>query len=94
MHPLNEEQIARISCFHSAAIRVSTEQSHQLPYIEGPLQLASGGGEAVQHVVLANTEDPLPPRRHHTRHKVTTLALTRRQGAHSLTLGGAVMENT
>ena len=48
------------------------------------LQLAAGGAEAVQDVVLPYAVDPLPPGGQDTRHKVPALTLPRAERANNL----------
>ena len=51
-HPSRESKISRLE---------SRVINKNFTYIESPLQLASGGGEAVEDEVLAHTVDPLAP---------------------------------
>lgn len=55
-------------------------------YIQCPLQFSSWCREAIQHMVLSHTENPLPSWWHNTCHKVTSFTLTRRQWTYCLTL--------
>ena len=58
-----------------------------LMHIEGPLQLAGGGGEAVEDEVLPHTVDPLTPWRKRATDEVAPCSLSRGERSHNLTLG-------
>ena len=58
-----------------------------LVHIEGPLQLVSGGGEAVEDKVLTHAVDPLTPWRESATDEVAPCSLSRGERSHNLTLG-------
>ena len=58
-----------------------------LVHIEGSLQLASGGGEAVEDEVLPNAVDPFSSWRECAADEITSCSLSRGERSHNLTLG-------
>ena len=58
-----------------------------LVHIEGSLQLASGGGEAVEDEVLPNAVDPFSSWWECAADEITSCSLSRGERSHNLTLG-------
>ena len=75
-------------------MRVLGDTDHiLLVHIEGPLQLAGGGGEAVEDEVLAHAVDPLTPWGERATDEVTSCSLSRGERSHNLTLGRIFTSN-
>ena len=60
-----------------------------LVHIEGPLQLAGGGGEAVEDEVLPHAVDPLSSWGQSAADEVSPCSLSRGERSHDLTLRGS-----
>ena len=79
-HPSRESKISRLE---------SRVINKNFTYIESPLQLASGGGEAVEDEVLPHTVDPLSSWGQSAADEVSPCSLSRGERSHDLTLRGS-----
>ena len=76
-HPSRESKISRLE---------SRVINKNFTYIESPLQLASGGGEAVEDEVLPHGVDPLASGRQRAADEVPTIPLAGGEGPDDLSL--------